>query len=731
MNPGQFELSFGPSQVVYIRFWTIIQLIHSAFCQNILSMKPQIPFRTLIVLLILLKSSGIVLAEYYDVAVYGGTSGGIAAAIQVSRMGKTVVLIEPSQFLGGLTTGGLGATDIGNKRAIGGLSREFYQRIYQYYLNEDRWIRETREGYFKNRVKSPNEDSQWTFEPSAASHVYNEMIRGSKVSVVYGERLDLDRGVFKNGNSITRIVMESGKSFEAKVFIDASYEGDLMAKAGVGYHVGRESNQTYGETINGLQIRGAVHHQFSKEVDVYIKKGDPSSGLLPGVKPRPQGNDGDGDHRIQAYNFRLCTTDDPENRKPWPKPEGYDEQQFELLLRNFEAGDIRIPWHPIWMPNRKTDTNNNFAISTDCIGMNYEYPDGNYQLRAKIWREHELYTKGLLWTLANHPRVPESVRSEFNRLGLAKDEFVDNGNWPRQLYVREARRLISDYVMSEKNCKRVEVVPDSVGMGAYNMDSHNTQRYATVDGFARNEGDIQIPTRPYPISYRSIRPKASECSNLLIPVCLAASHIAYGSIRMEPVFMVMGQSAGTAAVLAIDQQTTVQKIDYERLKAQLLKDGQVLDFETAPLPAEGSVSKSKLEGIVIDDQEADRIGFTQIGQSIPPYVEIGYCHDGDSGKGMQSAKFIPNLPKAGNYRVSMIYSAANNRASNVPVVIHSADGDTKLIVDQRKKGPIDGMIYPLGTFRFESGKAGYVEISNSGTDGHVIVDAVQWIKLSD
>ncbi len=516
-------------------------------------------------------------ADRFDVVVYGGTSAGVTAAVQCSRMGKSVLLVEPTQFLGGLTTGGLGATDIGNKRAIGGLSREFYQRIYQKYLEPDRWTRESRESYFKARAK--NEDTMWTFEPSVATVVINDMIAEAKVPVVLGVRLDLKKGVIKDGTRITRIVMENGRALEGSVFIDATYEGDLMAKAGVSYHVGRESNDTYGETINGLQMLGTIHHQFVKPVDPFVTPGDRLSGLLPGVTPLPKGKDGDEDHRIQAYNFRLCTTDFADNRRPWPKPADYDELRFELLLRNFEAGDHRVPWHPLWMPNRKTDTNNNFAFSTDNIGMNYEYPEGDYAVRERIWKEHEQYTKGLMWTLANHPRVPKSVRQEFNRLALAKDEFVDNDNWPRQLYVREARRMVSEYVMSEKNCKRFEVVEDSVGMGAYNMDSHNTQRYVSNDGFARNEGDIQIGTRPYPISYRSIRPKADQCTNLLVPVCLAASHISYGSIRMEPVFMVMGQSAATAAVHSIDEQTTVQGIDSKKLKAQLLKDGQVLDFE--------------------------------------------------------------------------------------------------------------------------------------------------------
>lgn len=515
-----------------------------------------------------------------DIVVYGGTSGGVVAAVAAARLGKRVVLIEPTGYLGGMTTGGLGATDIGNKRCIGGISREFYRRVFKHYQSPSEWRYETRDKYFKGRtVNSQNEDSMWTFEPHVASLIFDQMIKEIDVQVVFNERLDLRSGVIKNGTAIDSIRMESGKVYQAKIFIDSTYEGDLMAKAGVSYHVGRESNALYGETINGMQIAKTIHHQFVKSVDPYRIPGDPSSGLLPNITQIPQGIDGDGDHRIQAYNYRMCTTDIPENRVAWPKPDAYKELDYELLLRNFEAGDMRIPWAPIWMPNRKTDVNNNFAFSTDYIGKNYEYPEADYARRDQIVKDHENYQKGLMWTLANHPRVPESIRQVFQSNGLAKDEFVDNGNWPRQLYVREARRMVSDYVMTEKNCKRIEVVDDSVGMGAYNMDSHNTQRYVTAEGFARNEGDVQIPTKPYPISRRSICPKASECDNLLVPVCMSASHIAYGSIRMEPVFMVLGQSASELACLAIDNRQSVQSVPYEQLHARLKAAEQVLDFE--------------------------------------------------------------------------------------------------------------------------------------------------------
>lgn len=528
--------------------------------------------------------SNLALAQNYDVVVYGGTSGGIAAAVQAARMGKTVVLVEPSRHLGGLTSGGLGATDIGNKQAIGGISREFYGRVYQYYQKPEAWKRHSPEQYLAMGGRGIDRDTKtmWGFEPHVAEAIYREMLAEAKVPVLLNERLDLKAGVKKEGTRIRAIVLESKKTLAGRVFIDATYEGDLMAKAGVSYHVGREANARYGETLNGIQVAHATEHQFTKAVDPYVKPGDPKSGLLPLVQDGPPEVDGEGDARVQAYCFRLCTTDVPENRRPWPKPKDYDPMRYELLLRNFEAGDHRVPWHPIWMPNRKTDTNNNFAISTDNLGMNYDYPDGDYAPREKIVQEHESYQKGLLWTLANSPRVPEKVRAEFQRLGLCKDEFVDSDNWPHQLYVREARRMVSDYVMNENHCTGRVVVPDSVGLGAYGMDSHNIRRYVDKTGHARNEGDVQVPVvGPYPVSYRSIVPKAGECTNLLVPVCLAASHIAYGSIRMEPVFMILGQSAATAASQAIDADADVQKVEYPRLRECLLKDGQVL---ASPLP---------------------------------------------------------------------------------------------------------------------------------------------------
>lgn len=679
-------------------------------------------------LALLLATASALAADTYDIVVYGGTSGGVTAAIQAARMGKTAVLIEPTKFLGGLTTGGLGATDIGNKKAIGGMSREFYANVFKYYSEPAKWKQQTREDYFakKPHGNTGSEDTMWTFEPHAATEIYDAMLAPVKdqVTIVFGERLDLKKGVVKDGTKITKILMESGREFEGKMFIDATYEGDLMAKAGVSYHVGREANAIYGEELNGVQIAHSKSHQFNKNVDPYVKPGDPSSGLLPGIEKDP-GVEFSGDKKVQAYNFRMCTTDVPENRRDWEKPANYDEKWFELALRNVEAGDDRISWAPSWMPNRKTDTNNNHAISTDFIGQNWDYPEADYATRAKIWQAHEDWQKGLMWTYAHHPRVPEKIRAAFQKLGLAKDEFNDHDNWPRQMYVREARRMISDYVMTEKNCKRLEIIEDSVGMGAYNMDSHNIQRYVTKEGFVRNEGDVQVGSRPYPVSYRSIRPKAVECTNLLVPVCLSASHIAYGSIRMEPVFMVMGQSAATAAVHAIEEGKTVQDIDQAKLKGRLIKDNQMLDFESPPPPAKVTLSKEKMGGIVVDDAEAKLTGFESDGTTTPGFVGASYRHDNNEQKGAQSARFTPELPRTGRYRVAITYSALGNRASNVPVIVHHAKGEAKITVDQKKKAP--GNLFPIGEFEFEKGTSGWVEIRNDGTDGHVIIDAVQWL----
>ena len=525
------------------------------------------------------------LAATPDVVIYGGTSAGVAAAVQVQRMGKTAVLIEPGKHLGGLTSGGLGATDIGNKQAIGGLAREFYRRVWQHYQQSEAWPFQPPNEYLSER-QAVGEDTMWTFEPHVAEQIMNALVNEAGVTVVFGERLDLQQGVVKEGTEIVAIRMESGRLFRGQRFIDATYEGDLMALAGVSYHVGREASSVYDESLNGVRTEQAIHHQLQPGVDPYVTPGDPTSGLLPGVLADPPAPDGSGDQQVQAYCFRMCTTDCAANRIPFEKPAGYDPLRFELLLRNFEAGETQAPWHPTFLPNRKTDTNNNRGFSTDNLNRNYGWPTGDYAERQRIFDEHLLYQQGLLWTLANHPRVPPQIRAEVSRWGHCRDEFPDHGGWSHQLYVREARRMVSDYVMTQHNCQGQRVVKDSVGLAAYGMDSHNTQRYVDAQGHARNEGDVQVGGfAPYPIAYRAIVPRATECTNLLVPVCLAASHIAYGSIRMEPVFMVLGQSAATAACQSLEERVNLQQVDVPALQARLRRDQQVLANTGQPVPA--------------------------------------------------------------------------------------------------------------------------------------------------
>jgi hypothetical protein len=684
--------------------------------------------RRVLPLLALLVFNGRAPAADYDIVVYGGTASGAAAAVQTARMGKTVVLIEPGKHIGGLTSGGLGWTDSGNKAVIGGVSREFYQRVKKHYDDPKAWVHEKRDEY---KFYRKDEDAMWTFEPKVAEKILREMLDEAKVPVVFGERLDRAKGVKLDGKRIVSITTESGKTFGGKMFIDATYEGDLMAAAGVSYTVGREPNAKYGETLNGVARKWNTHlHRFTVKVDPYVKPGDPKSGLLFGIDADPLPADGEGDKRLQAYCFRMCMTDVPANRAPFEKPADYDEKMYELLFRNFEAGDLRIPMKPDRMPNGKTDTNNNCAVSTDFIGQNYKYPEASYAEREKIVAAHLSYQKGLMWSLQNHPRVPQKVREQMKPWGLAKDEFTDTGYWPHQIYVREARRMVSDYVVTELDCRRKRDTPMSVGMGSYNMDSHNCARYVTPDGFVQNEGDVQVsPGGPYRISYQSIVPKKDECPNLFVPVCVSSSHIAYGSIRMEPVFMVLGQSAATAAVFAIDDKLDVQKVDYEKLKKRLLADKQVLEF-AAP-PREGALDPKKLPGVVVDDTDAELKGFDATSSAISPFVGTSYRHDGNKDQGKQSAKFVPDLPAAGKYEVRLAYTANPNRATNATAVVIHTGGETTVKVNQRKAPPIDKLWVSLGTFQFEKGKGGTVTVGNLDADGFVVVDAVQWLPVKE
>ena len=519
-----------------------------------------------------------------DVIVYGGTSAAVTAAVEVAQSGKTVILVSPDTHLGGLTSNGLGFTDTGNKEAIGGLAREFYHRVYMHYNDSSAWKWQKHAEYGNKGQGIPAMDGEnrtmWIFEPHVAEQIFENFIAENKIQVYRNEWLDRKSGVVMSGWKIISIKTLSGKVFAGKMFIDATYEGDLMAAAGVSYHIGRESCSEYGETYNGVQANVFHHdHYFKENVDPYKIPGKPESGLLYGISVERIAPNCTGDNKIQAYCFRLCMSNYPDNRMPFPKPENYNPENYELLGRVFDAG-----WREWFnkfdlIPNRKTDTNNHGPFSSDFIGMNYDYPEASYERRKEIIKEHEDYQKGLLYYVANDPRVPQEIRDKMDKWGLTKDEFTDNGNWPHQLYIREARRMIGEYVTSENDVLAKREVPEPVGMGSYAMDSHNVQRYVTSEGFVQNEGDIGVPPNaPYGISYRSVIPKKEECTNLLVPVCVSASHIAYGSIRMEPVFMILGQSAAAAACLCIDKNVGIQDVDYMLLKKILQKRNQVLNL---------------------------------------------------------------------------------------------------------------------------------------------------------
>ena len=494
-----------------------------------------------------------------DVCVYGGTPGGVAAAVQTRRLGKTSALAVFRRNVGGLTAAGLTAMDLGTATAIGGMAHEF--------------IKSAARSKFDANKGSP----ELGFRPSQAEEMFRALLKKAEVPVYFEHRLIK---VEKEGGRITALVFENGNRIEAKMFVDATYEGDLFARAGVKYFVGREDNSTYGETLNGFQL--AKTHQFRFRVDPYPTIRKPQSGLLPGITAGPLPDAGTGDKQVQAYNFRMWAVL-ADAGIPWPKPAGYHREDYALLERYLNvdpASEWKFTYGSGPVKLNVGDCNNAGPFSTDFVGGSNAWPEADYATREKIFQAHVTYQQGLMWYLANDEAVPERVRKFTRKFGLPKAEFIETGGWPHELYVREARRMISDYVMTEKNCRREIIAEESIGLASYQMDSHHTSR-VIVDGIVRAEGCIEGKVKlPYPVSYRSIIPRESECTNLFVPVCLSSTHVSYGSIRMEPVFMIFGQSAATAAVQAIDAGVTVQKVDYQKLRGQLLKDGQVLDWNT-------------------------------------------------------------------------------------------------------------------------------------------------------
>ena len=644
----------------------------------------------------------------YDVCVYGSTSAGVVAAYSAAQCGKSVVLIEPTEHVGGMTTGGLGFTDIGNKQVIKGVAKEFYRKVGRHYGRLEQWI----------------------FEPSVADSIMRSYLQHENITVLTGRRIV---SADKAGTRITSIVVEtsaephSTMTVGADYFIDCSYEGDLMARAGVSYVVGRESNDTYGETYNGVELM--TGHQFPDGIDPYRVEGDPSSGLLWGISDAEVAPDGTGDEMVQAYNYRICLTSDLDNMIPITRPEGYDSTRYELLLRLIEAQPDKrmLNDYFIWsrMPNDKTDINNRGGFSTDMIGMNHSYPEASYDERDSIIAAHTLYTKGLLWFLGNDQRVPDIMRKRMRMWGYPKDEYTAFGHWTPQLYIREARRMVGEYVATQDDCEGRAVVNDGVAMAAYQMDSHNCQRIVITENgrdMVKNEGNVEIGGGlPYPISYRSITPKRSECTNLLVPVCLSASHIAYGSIRMEPVFMVLGQVAAVAVAEAMaNGYCDVQQVDSRRICAAIDADPYL----------DGSQPD-----ILVDDADAGveaEAGWTRVSRS--GGYGLSYLEIPADAERCSVRYTVESMPSSGDYAVYAYQNADKRLAMQTAVSVFTGDECHDVIIDRSRMdvlGQTSGEWVPLGTYRFEKGMPGAVEFDNSLAEGSVTrADAVLFVKCN-
>ena len=594
-----------------------------------------------------------------DVCVFGGTSGGVAAAVSAARLGKNVALVLVNNHVGGMTSGGLGVTDVGNAASIGGISAEFYQRVGQYYgsTNPVYW-----------------------FEPHVAEQTFLQMLSEVHVPIYTNELL---ASVTMSNQTITQMIMASGNVYRAKEYIDTTYEGDLMAAAGVSFTVGREASSTYGESLAGIQTPGG-----SYSYDPYVIAGNTNSGLLPFVQPGPPGTPGQADSRVQVYNFRLCLTQNPTNMIPIIAPPGYSEATYELFRRYLAArvaqdgsvalGDL-IDIQQL-IPNGKTDINANNELSTDFVGYNYTYPTNTYAGRQAIWQAHQNYIQGMLYYFATSSNVPASVRTNMQTWGYAKDEFQDNGGWPYQLYVREGRRMVSDYVMQQGDALGSRGASDPIALASYTLDSHPVQRIP-VSGLSRWEGSIGTAVAlPYGVSYRSIIPRVGQCQNLFSTFALSASHVGYASVRLEPVFMMTSQSAATAAAFAIDDNVPVQQVNYPKLAAELTGDGQLLTWNISQ-----SVSTN---GIIVTVNNTSNLvvtGSWSVGANAGgwPLPNGTYWNDGNAGKGAKSVAFVPAIPASGYYDVYIWWVYASNRATNTPVDINSASNFSTVLIDQQ------------------------------------------------
>jgi len=656
----------------------------------------------------------------FDLVIYGGTPAGLSAGIVAAREGSSVVVIEPTKWIGGMVTGGLCRSDVGKEETIGGFPREFFGRA---------------------AASKPN-TPMWYAEPSVNLSTFQTMLKEVGVKVVTTHSL---KSVTRDGARITSLTTSDGTIYNGKQFIDATYEGDLMAAAKVSYIVGRESTVQYGEPLAGyhpMPIRprtvevmesdcpsiGGKGPSYIHGTPVSISGVNAQGQPIYGVYAAPKLEPGSADKRTQSYNFRICVTQRPDIRVPFPKPANYNPTHYELLRRLIQAfPGIRFGrlFHLGNIANGKYDLNAQGLFSTDYPGANFGYPDGDAATRAAIWQDHTNFTQGMLWFLGHDERVPQSLRDQANSWGLCKDEFTDNAYWPYALYVREGRRMIGEYVMVQKDLQTDIFKDDAIGMGSFLIDCHIVQRILAEDGTVRDEGSFQDdPALPYHIPYRSLTPKRTECENLLVPVCLSASHIACCSLRMEPVYMALGHASGLAAVMAIQAKTPVQNIDVAALRKKLLEQKAVLELASLA----NMVRAAKLPGIVMSEQDAEQVGHWT-GSSYGDPVDGSSIHDANTEKGTKRIIYRMKIPASGRYEVRVSYAAATNRASNVPVSIEQAEGTQTVLVNQRETPPIDKLFISLGSFTFSADKPTVITISNQDTNGIVGADVVQLIKV--
>jgi hypothetical protein len=629
--------------------------------------------------LLLLGLASSLAAADFDLVIYGGTPAGLSAGIIAAREGTSVVVIEPTNWIGGMVTGGLCSTDVGKQETIGGFSREYFARA---------------------AAVKPN-TPMWYAEPNVNLNTFQTMLQEAGVQVVAAKAL---KSITQEGARITSLTTNDGTTYHGKEFIDASYEGDLMAAAKVSYIVGRESTAQYGEPLAGyhpMPIRPrtieimesdcpsiggkgpSYIHGTPASISGVDAHGKPIYGVFPDSKLAP----GSADKLTQSYNFRICVTQRADILVPFPKPANYAPARYELLLRLIQAfPGIRFGrlFHLGTIANGKYDLNAQGLFSTDYPGANFDYPDGDAATRARVWQDHTDFIQGMLWFLGHDERVPQNLREQTNSWGLCKDEFADNAHWPYALYVREGRRMIGEYVMVQKDLQTDIFKDDGVGMGSFLIDCHIVQRILAEDGSVRDEGSFQdTPALPYQIPYRSLTPKPTECENLLVPVCLSASHIAYCSLRMEPVYMALGQASGLAAVMALKAKTPVQNIDVPALRKKLLEQKAVLELTAL----KNMVRSTKLPGIVMSEQDAEQIGHWT-GSAYGSPVDGSSIHDANAEKGGKSVVYRMKIPASGKYEVRVSYAAAPNRASNAPVSIEHAEGTSMLLVNQRKPPPL-------------------------------------------